>query len=373
MPMALYDAVSSTFGPSGTDHSVGLVPDPGATPGTTRFLREDGTWVTINISYPNTGILNGYLSYSVASNNLTIALKTIANDGDPSPTDPVYVIFRDDTLNDGKLTVLEITSAQSIVIPDTATLGASNNVAFKIWVVAFNDGGTFRLGVINTVSGTNIYPLGRNQIVSATQIGTGSDSAQTFYSSGANVTSQPYTILGYCTYETGLATAGTYNTAPTVIIPFGLNIKLPGDTIQTVINISGATVEGTTILPADNTIPLITEGVAVLTTIITAISAANLFVANAQIVVKCSTGAAFLASSALFIGGVTNSFAAVLTRGAVNQEYSIHNLNYLILCSSTSACTFNIRTGAGAAGTTTINNIFGGVANTFLNIQELQT
>ena len=32
------------FSPSGTNHSQGLVPDPGATQGTTKYLREDGTW-----------------------------------------------------------------------------------------------------------------------------------------------------------------------------------------------------------------------------------------------------------------------------------------------------------------------------------------
>lgn len=32
------------FGASGTNHAKGLVPDPGATPGTTKFLREDATW-----------------------------------------------------------------------------------------------------------------------------------------------------------------------------------------------------------------------------------------------------------------------------------------------------------------------------------------
>ncbi len=32
------------FGPSGTSHAAGIVPDPGATAGATRYLREDGTW-----------------------------------------------------------------------------------------------------------------------------------------------------------------------------------------------------------------------------------------------------------------------------------------------------------------------------------------
>jgi hypothetical protein len=33
------------FGPSGSAHASGIVPDPGATAGSTRFLREDGIWV----------------------------------------------------------------------------------------------------------------------------------------------------------------------------------------------------------------------------------------------------------------------------------------------------------------------------------------
>lgn len=36
------------FGPSGTTHSAGIVPDPGATAGSTRFLREDGTFAVPN-------------------------------------------------------------------------------------------------------------------------------------------------------------------------------------------------------------------------------------------------------------------------------------------------------------------------------------
>lgn len=34
----------ATFGPSGPGHGPGVVPDPGAAPGTSRFLREDATW-----------------------------------------------------------------------------------------------------------------------------------------------------------------------------------------------------------------------------------------------------------------------------------------------------------------------------------------
>lgn len=41
-PQALRDATDSVFGASGTDHAAGLVPDPGSSAGSTRFLCENG-------------------------------------------------------------------------------------------------------------------------------------------------------------------------------------------------------------------------------------------------------------------------------------------------------------------------------------------
>jgi hypothetical protein len=45
-PIPLSGAASSIFGASGPNHSIGLVPDPGVTPGTSNFLREDGVFAT---------------------------------------------------------------------------------------------------------------------------------------------------------------------------------------------------------------------------------------------------------------------------------------------------------------------------------------
>lgn len=42
-----WTAVGQVFGASGAGHGVGLVPDPGASAGATRFLREDGTWANV--------------------------------------------------------------------------------------------------------------------------------------------------------------------------------------------------------------------------------------------------------------------------------------------------------------------------------------
>jgi hypothetical protein len=44
---ALDPGLVPILAPSGPTHAPGLVPDPGATPGTTRFLREDATWAAL--------------------------------------------------------------------------------------------------------------------------------------------------------------------------------------------------------------------------------------------------------------------------------------------------------------------------------------
>lgn len=41
---AVWRPTGAPFGPSGANHAMGLVPDPGSVAGTMNFLREDGTW-----------------------------------------------------------------------------------------------------------------------------------------------------------------------------------------------------------------------------------------------------------------------------------------------------------------------------------------
>lgn len=49
-PTAIVNAVNSVFGASGTNHSVGLVPDPGSSAGTSRYLREDSSFAQVAYS-----------------------------------------------------------------------------------------------------------------------------------------------------------------------------------------------------------------------------------------------------------------------------------------------------------------------------------
>ena len=56
------------FSASGTGHSVGAVPDPGAKAGTTRYLREDGTWVAPAQSGSISTLPTGLLGVTSGSN-----------------------------------------------------------------------------------------------------------------------------------------------------------------------------------------------------------------------------------------------------------------------------------------------------------------
>jgi len=68
---------------------------------------------------PRAGMLNGKLSVTVASNNLTIAVKTLAG-SDPSATDPVYVLLGD--------VVRKITATLSVTVSaGTNTFNAGSN------------------------------------------------------------------------------------------------------------------------------------------------------------------------------------------------------------------------------------------------------
>lgn len=200
-------------------------------------------------------VANMIISTTRAWGAETISLKTLAWT-DPSATDPIKVAFRNSTLGTGDFTVLTLTSATSITIPSTATMWASNNVAFRLWLVWFNDWGTFRLWVVNTCVSWSIFSFSPELLTSSTIMDTTSDSAWVFYT-GTAVTSKAYRILWYLDYT--LATAGTRWTAPTKIQLFWPWVKRPWDILQIQFTSTWAVATGTTRTPWDDTIPAITE------------------------------------------------------------------------------------------------------------------
>jgi hypothetical protein len=323
-------------------------------------------------------ILNGYLDWTVSGNALTAAIKTWAG-ADPSAADPVYIAFRDPTAATGLPLIRKLIGATSVTASSGSTLGTINSTAFRLWCVAFDDGGTVRLGLINCLSGTapslNIYPLAGWGIASSTAEGGAgaADSAAVFYT-GAAVTDKAYSVLGYATWESGLATAGTWSAGPTRKQLFGVGVPLPGQTVQMQRTQTGAVATGTTVLPNDDTIPQNTEGNEYMTRAITPTSAANLL--SVESIVNLTNNATGQVAAALFQDSTANALAAV---GDENQNSSAEKnlrLHHNLRASTTSSTEFKVRAGNHAAGTTTFNGqagarIFGGVFNSFLQATEI--
>jgi hypothetical protein len=82
-------------------------------------------------------------------------------------------------------------------------------------------------------------------------------------------------VLGYATWETGLATPGTWSAGPTRIQLFGAGEPLPGDILQVQRTDTGVVATGTTLIPFDNTPPQNTEGDQYMSQAITPSSAAE--------------------------------------------------------------------------------------------------
>ena len=320
-------------------------------------------------------LVNGTLSVTVAANAITIAVKTLAG-ADPSASDPVYVVFRNVTATTGNYVVRTLTAALTMTVSSGSTMGFASGIAGRIWIVAFDDAGTVRLGAINCRSTGNIYPLGGVQIASSTAEGGAgaADSAHVFYT-GTAVTSKAYTILGYGTWDTGPATAGTWATSPTQVQLLNMNVTLPGKEIQEAMNATGAVNSGTTVIPSDDTIPQITEGVEFMTQAIVPSSAANLLDIEAQLFLASSASSQHMAA-ALFQDAAVNALATAAAGLPTNSNELTLRVLHRMVAGTLVSTTLRCRAGGSAAGTTSFNGVaaarkYGGVANSFLRVKEI--
>lgn len=324
---------------------------------------------------------NMAISASAAANILTVSLKTAAGN-DPSANDPVLIPFRSATASTGTPDVIAVRSALSI---DTNTTGASlgstsGSIAFRFWLVVFNNSGTAVLGLINCVAGgtlpTNVYPLSEDGVASSTAMSGTATSAGVFYTpNGTTVSSKPYRILGYIEYGSGLTTAGTYASGPTKIQIFGPGIKKPGDIVQVAMNrYTTAAAITTPFIPNDDTIPQITEGTQILSAAVTPSAAPNVMQITLQMAATAS-GAIYV-GAALFNGATDAIASSILTPASADFINAIL-LQYVGLANQTTSITFTVRAAA-SSGTVTINGItsgptrkYGGSMAATLNVQEI--
>lgn len=131
----------------------------------------------------------------------------------------------------GVNTAVTTAGALTVTASSGSTLGTSNAVRSRIWVVALYNGGTPELALINPVSGTNVLALNVAETISTTAEGGAgaADSPQVFYSTTAR-SNQAFVVVGYI--ESTQATAGTWATSPSKTQGFGAGIPLPGTVLQ---------------------------------------------------------------------------------------------------------------------------------------------
>jgi|TARA_R110002020_G_scaffold181218_1_gene375972 hypothetical protein len=143
-----------------------------------------------------------------------------------------------------------------------------------------------------------------------------------------------------------------------------------------VVNVAdGAVATGTTVMPADNTIPQITEGDQYMSLAITPTHADNkLFI---QVEWCGSSSTANEIWGALFQDSTANALAASGTQDANNSQMQILSFSHYMDAGTTSATTFRVRVGAGAASTITFNGTagaarLGGVMASSITISEIR-
>lgn len=191
-------------------------------------------------------ITNCTLAATVSGGALTISLKG-QNGSAPSASNPCIVSFRNATLATGDYTYVQVTTATSFVTGASGnTFGASNSMAFKLWVTAWNNAGTVVLGVSRqSAASGQIFPLNEAAVQSSTACNACSTATSpgVFYTTAAQ-TNLAIRILGYMEWGSGLATAGTFASSPTTIQMFGPGVKKPGDIVQIIPN--STTTQGTT-------------------------------------------------------------------------------------------------------------------------------
>ena len=185
-------------------------------------------------------------------------------------------------------------------------------------------------------------------------------------------------VLGYVEFSAGQAAAGVWVTAPSKVQLYGVGVNKPGDSRPWVGNASGAVATGTTAIPADDTIPQITEGNEFMTQAITPSKTTSLLEIE-HMGYYASTVTNEQLSVALFQDATANALAAgMCARDAASGGASNVTLKYLLHAGTVAATTFRIRVGSASGATTTFNGvaggrIFGGVMNSILRVREIFT
>lgn len=318
-------------------------------------------------------MVNGTVATSRSGNAETYSLKTLAGT-DPTATDPVDFYFRDATAATGDYVRRRVTAATSIVIASTKTMGFTNGVAGRIYLLAVDTGSGVELGVVNCfLTPGTFFGLNEDALISPTA--TPGSSAGVIYTTSGQTT-KPFRVIAHFDYNSGLATAGTWVTAPTKSQLHGPGTRLPGDTAQVVEDTTVTNATGSTAMPFDDTIPQSGEGDQMHLKAVTPTSPCNILHIEHFGYGNHSVNNNWI--TALFQDSASNALSAgAFYSAAGNALVGGKLLDHRMLANTASSTSFKIRCG-GAAGATFqylglggVGREFGGVMRATLRITEI--
>lgn len=203
--------------------SLGITAAP-TPPSNGTFVIGRGSSNTTIATFPTGGahIVNGTVTFAVASSALTIALKLL--DGtDASASNPIFVQIPQGNPHDGTYAVRTVTGALSLVISNGSTLGHTNAVGGPVHVYLLDNSGTVELAA----GSPEIIPYG---VVSTTTEGGagGADSYTTIYSTTGR-TSVP--IVPIVRWQSAQTSAGVWASVTGEKLLFPWNTFVPAGTI----------------------------------------------------------------------------------------------------------------------------------------------
>lgn len=144
----------------------------------------------------------------------SVTVSAVANDLVCTLKAPCKLDFRNPSLASGLIETLAITSDLTLTVPNGATLGTVNAVAARLVLLVAYNGGSPVLCINNQSGGLQ---LDESNLISPTTVSTGADLSTVIYSAASVSASSPYVVVA--AVDITEATAGTWATAPSAIIP----------------------------------------------------------------------------------------------------------------------------------------------------------
>lgn len=270
------------------------------------------------------------LTATVSASALTVTL-THADGTAVSPANPLRIKVKKNSTTGPDVDVL-ISSALSVTVPSTATLGVAANEPFRVHVCVVNTGTdgvpVYKLAVFQSRSGVTVTALGATGYAAFSIANTSADSAGILYANTSATGNGGYGWVGVLEWTSGLATPGTWSAAPDNIFT-NQEVGLPGRSIKKQAFLTTSRIVlayAGSVFTADSTTPQKTEGGEVMSHSFTPNSNASLLEITSVINVKASASltvnfAVFGdGSNALLAWGgsvLTNEFAPMSMVGRV--------------------------------------------------------